>query len=104
MSYATALTALDDPMRRRILDELRAGPLPVGALADRLPVSRPAISKHLRVLEAAALVRHEPRGTRRVYELDGRGALGLRDWLSAWWDEPLTRFAAHVEEDGHADD
>ena len=85
-------------MRRRILDELRAGPLPVGELADRLPVSRPAISKHLRVLESAALVRHQAHGTRRVYELDTRGLAALREWLDAWWEEPLKRYAAHVEE------
>lgn len=104
MSYEQTLTALDDAMRRRILDELRSGPLAVGALAERLPVSRPAISKHLRVLEAAALVRHESQGTRRVYELDARGAQALRDWLDAWWEEPLARFAIHVEERRHADD
>lgn len=98
MSYEAALSALSDPMRRRILDELRRGPLPVGRLADRLPVSRPAISKHLRVLEAAALVHHHAHGTRHLYQLDSRGIAALRDWLDGWWQEPLRRYAEHVEE------
>jgi DNA-binding transcriptional ArsR family regulator len=98
MSYQSALIALGDPMRRRILEELRGGPLAVGRLAERLPVSRPAVSRHLRVLESAALVRHEEHGTRRVYEVDPRGVAALRTWLESWWDEPLRRYAAHVEE------
>ena len=98
MSYQDALTALSDPMRRRILDALRHEPMPVGRLADRLPVSRPAVSRHLRLLESAALVRHEEQGTRRLYQLDRRGLEALREWLDAWWDEPLRSYAAHVEE------
>lgn len=98
MSYQSALLALGDPMRRRILEELRGGPLAVGRLAERLPVSRPAVSRHLRVLESAALVRYEERGTRRVYEVDPGGVDALRTWLETWWDEPLRRYAAHVEE------
>ena len=98
MSYQAALLALGDPTRRRILEELRNGPLPVGRIADRLPVSRPAVSRHLRLLEAAALVRHDERGTRRVYEVDPRGVDALREWLDTWWDEPLRRYAAHVKE------
>ena len=98
MSYQGALLALGDPMRRRILEELRGGPLAVGRIAERLPVSRPAVSRHLRVLESAALVRYEERGTRRVYEVDPRGVEALRTWLETWWDEPLRRYAAHVKE------
>jgi len=98
MSYQAALLALGDPTRRRILEELRDGPLAVGRIADRLPVSRPAVSRHLRVLESAALVRHDEQGTRRLYAVDPRGVAALREWLDSWWDEPLRRYAAHVEE------
>lgn len=98
MSYEAAFGALGDPMRRRILEELRDGPVSVGRLADRLPVSRPAVSRHLRLLERASLVRHEERGTRRLYEVDRTGLEMLRDWLEAWWDEPLRRYAEHLEE------
>jgi DNA-binding transcriptional ArsR family regulator len=104
MSYQTALLALGDPIRRRILEELRDGPLAVGHLAERLPVSRPAVSRHLRVLESAALVRHEERGTRRLYEVDPSGVAALREWLDRWWDEPLRRYAAHVEETSDANE
>lgn len=102
MSYEGALGALADPTRRRILELLRPGPLPVGAIADRLPVSRPAVSRHLRLLTDASLVRHRSRGTRHLYELDRRGLEELRAWLDGWWEEPLARFVTHVEE--HSDD
>jgi DNA-binding transcriptional ArsR family regulator len=98
MSYEEALAVLADPMRRRILDELRQEPMPVGELARRLPISRPAVSRHLRVLSSAALVRHEARGTSNVYRVDRDGLRELRAWVDAWWNEPLDRFAAHVEE------
>ena len=104
MSYQAALLALGDPTRRRILEELRDGPLAVGRIADRLPVSRPAVSRHLRVLESAALVRHDEQGTRRLYEVDPRGVAALREWLDSWWDEPLRRYAAHVKETSHVDE
>jgi len=104
MSYQNALSALVDPTRRRILEELRGGPLAVGRLAERLPVSRPAVSRHLRVLESAALVRFEERGTRRVYEVDPRGVEALRTWLQTWWDEPLRRYAAHLKEMSDVDE
>lgn len=103
MSYETALEALADPTRRRILDLLREGPRPVGEIAARLPVSRPAVSRHLRVMAQASLVRREPHGTRNLYEVDPRGLASVRDWLDAWWDEPLRRFTAHVEETSHDD-
>jgi DNA-binding transcriptional ArsR family regulator len=104
MSYQAALLALGDPTRRRILEELRDGPLAVGRIADRLPVSRPAVSRHLRVLESAALVRHDEQGTRRLYEVDPRGVATLREWLDTWWDEPLRRYAAHMEETSDVDE
>lgn len=102
MSYERALDVLGDPMRRRIMELLRPGPLPVGAIAERLPVSRPAVSRHLRLLTDASLVRHRAHGTRNLYEVDRRGLEEVRAWLDAWWDEPLDRFADHVEE--HSDD
>ncbi len=101
MSYQEALAVLGDPTRRRILEELRSSPLPVGRLAARLPVSRPAVSRHLRLLESASLVRHREHGTRRVYEVDRNGLEALRQWLDAWWDEPLRRYSAHIEETSH---
>lgn len=96
MSYDSALEALADPTRRRVLDVLRDGPMPVGAVAEKLPVSRPAVSKHLRVLERAGLVSHRSQGAQNVYRLEPDGIADLRDWMDAWWDEPLRRYAAHV--------
>jgi len=97
MAYATALAALADPTRRRIFEELRAGPKAVGAIAARLPVSRPAVSQHLKVLKEAELVADRPEGTRRVYYLDPRGLGALRAWLDQFWDQALVAFSAEVE-------
>ena len=97
------LDAVGDPTRRRILDRLRAGPVAVGEIAAGLPVSRPAVSKHLRVLEDCGLVTHEPAGTRNLYRLDRRGLESLRAWVDGFWDDVLDRFAEHVtttQEDG----
>ena len=96
MGYELVLDALGDGTRRRIVERLRSGPLPVGAIAAGLPVSRPAVSKHLRVLEDAGLVTHEPSGTRNLYRLDARGLEELRDWTDGYWDAVLARFAEHV--------
>lgn len=90
--------ALGDPMRRRITEELRAGPLPVGRLADRLPIGRPAVSKHLGVLEEARLVTHTAIGTRNLYALAPDGLAPLQVWLTATWDAALAAFAAHLDE------
>lgn len=98
MAYQEALTALADPTRRRVLEQLRAGPRPVGAIAAHLPVSRPAVSQHLKVLKAAGLVREERRGTRRLYEIDPAGLGPLREWLDRLWDSALNRFKAEVEQ------
>jgi DNA-binding transcriptional ArsR family regulator len=78
--------ALGDPMRRRIVERLRPGPLPVGELAAGLPVGRPAVSKHLKVLEAAGLVEHHSVGTRNLYALAPPGFVALRQWLVGTWD------------------
>src|SRR5262249_26948019 len=93
--------ALGDPMRRRIVERrrgerARGGPIPVGALAAQLPVGRPAVSKHLRVLEDAGIVAHQSVGTRNLYALSPTGLAPLRDWLAEMSDERLAAFAAHV--------
>ena len=99
MAYGHALTALADPTRRRILETLRGRSMPVGRLASRLPVSRPAVSQHLKVLKEAGLVADEARGTRRVYHIDPKGLASLRRWLDQFWDEALESFKAEVEMD-----
>jgi DNA-binding transcriptional ArsR family regulator len=93
MSYQLALSALGDPTRRAVLECLRGGELPVGAIAATLPVSRPAVSKHLAVLEGAGLVRHVRAGTRSLYSIDTRGLEELRSYLDGFWTDVLTAFA-----------
>jgi DNA-binding transcriptional ArsR family regulator len=93
MSYQLALTALGDPTRRAVLERLRSGELPVGAIAETLPVSRPAVSKHLAVLEGAGLVRHVRVGTRSLYSIDTRGLEELRTYLDGFWTDVLSAFA-----------
>jgi DNA-binding transcriptional ArsR family regulator len=84
--------ALADPHRRRILDLLAARPRSVGALADELPISRPAVSRHLRLLKTAGLVDEEPQGTRRIYRLRDEGVETLRAYLEQVWGEAAARF------------
>ena len=81
MTYTDSLTALADPTLRQVFESLRAGPLPVGALASRLPVSRPAVSQHLKVLSDAGLVTMQAQGTRRLYAIRPEGVAGLRQQL-----------------------
>ena len=88
--------ALGDLTRREILDRLRRGPTSVGALADALPVSRPAVSQHLKVLTTAGLVGHRQDGTRHVYHLDPAGFDTLRAWLDGFWQDALDSFAEYV--------
>ena len=97
MAYGTALAALADPTRRRVFERLKSGPKAVGAIARGLPVSRPAVSQHLKVLREAGLVADRPEGTRRVYYIDPDGLGTLRKWLDQFWDEALAAFAAEVE-------
>ena len=98
MSYANAIAALADPTRRAVFERLRAGPQPVSSIARGLPVSRPAVSQHLKVLKEAGLVRDEPRGTARIYRIHAEGLAELRDWLDGFWDEALARFRDYAEE------
>lgn len=97
MAYQTALIALGDPTRQRVLEELRAGPQSVGRIAAKLPVSRPAVSQHLAVLKKAGLVGDRPDGTRRVYFIDPQGLAAIRIWLDQFWDVALSAFQAEVE-------
>ena len=91
------LDALGDATRRAILSRLLSGPMPVGELARDFPVSRPAISQHLRVLKEARLVADEPRGNRRLYRLDPAGFDSLRDYLDRFWTHALDRFKKRAE-------
>jgi len=93
------LDALGDPTRRAILRRLRGGPLPVGAVAAELPVSRPAVSRHLRVLGEAGLVTHVRAGTRSLYRIDTAGLEVLRRSLDDFWDAALGAFARIAEGD-----
>lgn len=94
---AAVLTALGDPTRRRAFELLRTGPRSVGSLAADLPVSRPAVSQHLRVLKDAGLVRDEQSGTRRLYSVDPAGLEALREYLDAFWTDALASFKQRVE-------
>jgi DNA-binding transcriptional ArsR family regulator len=97
MDYGNALSALADPTRRAVFERLRHGPVSVGQLAVRLPVSRPAVSQHLKVLKLAGLVIDRPEGARRVYSVDPEGLGALRRWLEQFWDDALEAFRNEVE-------
>jgi DNA-binding transcriptional ArsR family regulator len=99
VAYADALTALADPTRRSVFETLRKGPRSVGDLARGLPVSRPAVSQHLRVLERAELVRARRDGTRNFYSVNGDGLAELREYFEGFWDEALAAFKAAAEGD-----
>ena len=103
-TYGTALHALADETRRLVFERLRAGPRPVGELAKSLPVSRPAVSQHLRVLKEANLVRERREGTRRVYSVDPEGLVTLRDYLDGYWGEVLAAFKSAAEREARGDD
>ena len=95
--HSAQLDALGDPTRRAILWRLRRGPMPVGELARAFPISRPAISQHLRVLRHAHLVVDRPAGTRRFYELDPDGFAAARAYLDQFWTDALAAFKARAE-------
>jgi DNA-binding transcriptional ArsR family regulator len=100
MAYGRALAALSDPTRRQVFERLRHGGRAVSEIAKGLPVSRPAVSQHLKVLKEAGLVREERDGTRRIYEIDPKGLGQLRRWLDQFWDIALDAFRMEVEKDG----
>ncbi len=93
-----AFGALGEPTRRAIFERLAQGPAAVGELAANLPVTRPAVSQHLKVLKEAGLVSETPDGARRIYRLDPRGIGAMRDWLDAHWASALDAFAQYVDE------
>ncbi|MCK9794583.1 metalloregulator ArsR/SmtB family transcription factor [Isoptericola sp. 4D.3] len=97
----SGFAALADPTRREIFERVVARPSSVGALADELPVSRPAVSQHLRVLKDARLVVDEAVGTRRVYRADPDGLAMLRDYLDLFWRRSLDTFSSLAEESFH---
>ena len=100
MTNATAmLSALGDPTRQAILDKLTHGPLAVGQLADVLPVSRPAVSQHLKVLKEVGLVTDRQEGTRRLYQADPEALAVLRAHLDAFWERSLAAFQDRTTED-----
>lgn len=99
MANNRAFAALADPTRRTVFERLADGPRAVGELADGLPVSRPAVSQHLKVLKEAGLVTDRAQGARRVYQIDPQGLGQLRAWLDRFWDEALEAFRAEAERD-----
>lgn len=99
MTYESALAALADPTRRRVFESLRAGPKAVGAIAATMPVSRPAVSQHLKALKEAKLVVVRVDGARRLYAVDVRGLEALRAWLDGFWDETLAAFKGAAEQE-----
>src|SRR3954451_859067 len=100
MTNATAmLTALGDPTRQAILDRLSNGPLAVGQLAEVLPVSRPAVSQHLKVLKNASLVFDTQEGTRRLYQVDPDGIALLRHHLDGFWERSLAAFEQRARDE-----
>jgi DNA-binding transcriptional ArsR family regulator len=99
MAYRVdGLTALADPSRRAIFEALRDGPMAVGKLAQRFPISRPAVSQHLRVLKDAGLVVDDALGTRRLYRIRPEGVAELRAYLDRMWNDAFAAFAETVEQ------
>ena len=90
-------SALTDPTRRAVFERLRHGPRAVGEIARGLPVSRPAVSQHLKVLKEAGLVDDRSEGTRRIYQIDPKGLGAMRAWLDQFGDSALNAFAAEIE-------
>jgi DNA-binding transcriptional ArsR family regulator len=99
MAYDKTLAALADPTRREIIDALKAKPLSVGEVAARLPVSRPAVSQHLKVLKDAGLVAERRVGTRHIYALDPAGALELRQYAERMWERAMRAYAQYVTDE-----
>ena len=97
MTYQSVLDARGDPTRRAVYESLRDGPRSVGAIAAGLPVSRPAVSQHLKVLKEVGLVVDRQDGTRRVYRIDPAGLTPLRSYLERFWQKAMVAFAEHAE-------
>jgi DNA-binding transcriptional ArsR family regulator len=104
MAYALAMDALGDGTRRQILERLRRGPRAVGELAAELPVSRPAVSQHLRVLKEAGLVTERRNGTRHLYRVDHEGLAEVRDYFDSFWTDVLAAFEAAAAAEADKED
>ena len=98
MTYEIVLSALSDPTRRGIFEALRQAPRTVTDLAKTQPVSRPAVSQHLKILKAARLVTVTPKGAANEYSIDQRGLDEVRQWLDGMWDDALAAFKAHMDQ------
>jgi DNA-binding transcriptional ArsR family regulator len=96
---ANGFAALAEPTRQKIIERLGERPMSVGELAEGLPVTRPAISQHLKVLKEAKLVSDRADGTRRIYRIDPAGLAAIRRWLDQFWDQSLAAFAAAAEQE-----
>jgi DNA-binding transcriptional ArsR family regulator len=103
MAYGNTLTVLADPTRREVFERLRHGPRSVKALAAGLPVSRPAVSQHLKALKGAGLVEERSEGVRRIYSVRREGLRELRDWLDSFWGDALVAFKEEVENRGEGE-
>ena len=99
MAYGEVLAALADPTRRRIFERVLTAPQPVGAIADGLPVSRPAVSQHLRVLKEAGLISERRQGTRRLYVADPQALGELRTAIEAMWRDALAGMMASIDKE-----
>jgi DNA-binding transcriptional ArsR family regulator len=97
MTCPAAFSALGDPMRFHIVETLLRSPASVVELAAGLPISRPAVSQHLKVLKDAGLVKDVAEGNRRIYEIEPGGFAGLREWLEPFWDEALSSYQAEMD-------
>ena len=97
MAYEGAITALADPTRREVFERLRGGPRAVGEIARDLPVSRPAVSQHLRVLKEAGLVTERRDGTRRLYRVDPAGLAELRAYTERFWADVLAAYGSAAD-------
>ena len=99
MAYPSPLEALAESTRRQIFEKLRHGPLPVGKIADHVPVSRPAVSQHLKILQQAGLVRQQRVGTRHLYSIDLNGLAEVRSYFEQFWDDVLAAFQTKANQE-----
>jgi len=99
MTYEAALAALSDPTRRLVFERVLTAPKPVGVIAEGLPVSRPAVSQHLKVLKDSGLINERRRGTRRLYVANPQALGELRTAIEAMWRESLAGMAAQIEKE-----
>jgi DNA-binding transcriptional ArsR family regulator len=96
-AYGSALQALGDPTRLAVFEQIARRPRAVGELARELPVTRPAVSQHLKVLKEAGLVTDRAEGARRIYHVNPSGVEAIRHWLDGFWDEALAAFKQAAE-------